>query len=188
MRNLLLLFFSLNCVTNCQNQCEFYIHLSSTSCHVTGLNGSFSFVNLSRDSYESLSCFKQQWQGGYRHKSPYCVFAFPGFHLVWIVVAFCVLYFVSSAEANYVAFSVKCLEPWPFCATPTVGLQRHLPPAGKMNEMTRSKIRSIYCSRVKDPIQSKESNFPTLFSKCMFRLHFYICFADKFERWWNKWE
>ena len=29
------------------------------------------------------------------------------------------------------------------------------PPAGKMNEMTRSKIHSIYCSRVKDPIQSR---------------------------------
>ena len=73
LRSLLLLFFSLNCVINCQNECELYIHLFSTSCHVTGLNGSFSFVHLSLDSYQSLSCFKQQWQGGYRHKSPYCV-------------------------------------------------------------------------------------------------------------------
>ena len=29
-------------------------------------------------------------------------------------------------KQNYVAFSVKCLEPWPFCTTPTVRLQRHL--------------------------------------------------------------
>ena len=77
---------------------------------------------------ESLSCFKQLWQGGYRHKSPYCVVYLLSQVFTWfeLFVAFCVLYFVSSAEANYVAFSVNCFELWPFCATPTVGLQRHL--------------------------------------------------------------
>jgi len=102
---------------------------------------------------ESLSCFKQQWQGGYRHKSPYCVVYLLSQVVTWfeLFVAFCILYFVSSAEKKLCC--LQCLVFRTVAFLCNAHSRVTAPPAGEINEMTRSKIRSIYCSRVKDPSQ-----------------------------------
>ena len=89
----------------------------------------FSFiwiVHVSRDSYlvtVVLLNNNGREDTGYSHFIVVCI-CFPtfsyGFNCLWHFV-----YYALSAEANHVAFSVKCLRTAVFFTMPTRGLQRH---------------------------------------------------------------